>query len=328
MRGADGPMKLIGLHHVTAVSARIRENREFYTGLLGLRLVKRTVNQDDVSAYHLFYADGAGSPGTDMTFFDWDLPRERRGTRSIARTGFRVRNGDDVEWWRRRLADAGVPVGTPEERDGRVTLQFEDPEGQRLMLVADGGRGEDPVPWPGSPVPDGRQLRGLGPIVLSVPSLDDTATVLTEVMNLERIRQYSAPGATAGSDQAAVHVFSMAGDGPHAEVHVAVESGLPPARPGAGGVHHVAFRTPDEEEYRGWVDRLRSLRVPNSGPVDRFYFRSLYFREPSGILFEIATDGPGFAVDEEADHLGEGLALPPFLEPRRNEIEAELAPID
>jgi glyoxalase family protein len=321
-------MNLTGLHHLTAVSARIRDNYRFYTEVMGLRLVKRSVNQDDVRAYHLFYADAVGSPGTDLTFFDWDMPPESRGTRSIARTGLRIKDGESLAWWHERLRVEGLQVAEPYTLDGRDTLDFEDPEGQRLRLVVDGGRGDDPAPWDEGPVPKAHQIRGLGPVVLSVPDASDTERVLTRVMNLEHDRSYRAKGTVEGAPDAEYRVYRMAGEGPHAELHVAVEPELAPARLGAGGVHHVAFRTPNDEEYQGWIDRLARLRIPNSGPVDRFYFKSLYFREPAGILFEIATDGPGFAVDEEPEELGRSLALPPFLEPQRAKIEDGLEPLD
>jgi glyoxalase family protein len=320
--GKDVHMDLLGIHHLTAITAVIRDNLDFYTRVLGLRLVKRSVNQDDVRAYHLFYADAVGTPGTDITFFDWPMPRERRGTHSIVRTMMRVAGPSNLEWWARRLADHDVAHEGVRERDGRATLDFEDPEGQRLALVDDGGTGASSVPWERSPVPAEHQVRGLGPIVISVPTLTPTDTVVTGVMNMAPDREYVDPGA-GGS---AVHVFRMGAGGPHAELHVAVQPDLPMARQGAGGVHHVAFRTPDSE-YEAWARRLGELGIPNSGPVDRFYFRSLYFREPNGILFEIATDGPGFAVDEDPETLGEAIALPPFLEPRRAEIEANLQPI-
>lgn len=314
-------MQLTGIHHLTAVSARIGENHRFYTRVMGMRLVKRSVNQDDVSAYHLFYADAVGTPGTDLTFFDWAVPPERRGTHSIVRTFLRVKDADSVSWWRDRLADEGVTVADPVLLDGRATLFFEDPEGQRLALVEDGGGGDEPVPWDRSPVPAERQVRGLGPIVLSVPDPGPTDRVLTGVMGMSQVRSYAQEG-----EGGEVLVYSMGEGGAHAELHLAVEPHLPVVRPGAGGVHHVAFRTPDHE-YDAWADRLNSLRIPNSGKVDRFYFRSLYFREPNGILFEIASDGPGFDADEDVESLGERLALPPFLEPRRASIEAGLKPI-
>lgn len=315
-------MQLLGIHHLTAISAEIRVNYQFYTQVMGMRLVKRSVNQDDVSAYHLFYADAAGSPGTDLTFFDWPVPPEQRGTHSIIRTSLRVTGRETLAWWQERLRKHGIE-GVLTERDGRATLDFEDPEHQRLSLVDDGGAGPEPVTWERSPVPAEHQVRGLGPVVMSVPEITNTELVLTKVMGMRPAREYTLNGA-AGPN---VHVFEMGEGGPAAELHVAVQPDLPVARQGAGGVHHVAFRTPDAE-YDAWADRLRELRVPNSGPIDRYYFRSLYFREPNGILFEIATEGPGFAVDEDEATLGESVVLPPFLEPQRERIVANLKPID
>jgi glyoxalase family protein len=315
-------MQLTGIHHLTAITADARGNRKFYTDTLGMRLVKKTVNQDDVSAYHLFYADGRATPGTDVTFFDWPIDRERRGTRSIVRTGLRVAGEESLRWWAGRLREHGVTHGEIVERDGRMTLDFEDPEGQRLGLVADESR-EGSHPWAKSPVPEEHQIRGLGPITISVPALEPTDAVLTALMGMRHAREY----APTGPGGPTVHAYEMGPGGPAAELHVAVEPGLPVARQGAGGVHHVAFRTPTFEEYDAWAERLNQARVPSSGPVDRYYFRSLYFREPSGILFEIATDGPGFTADEPLETLGEHLALPPFLEPQRAAIEAGLKAI-
>ena len=315
-------MQLLGIHHLTAISARIRDNHQFYTRTLGMRLVKRSVNQDDVSAYHLFYADAVGSPGSDLTFFDWPVPHEVRGTRSITRTHLRVAGMEALTWWRARFGEHGVTSGEIVERDGRFVLDFEDPEGQRLALVDDGGTGEG-HPWDRSPVPSEHQIRGLGPIVISVPDLERTDIVLQRVMGLVPVREYPHPD----HPEHVVHVYQMGVGGPGAELHVAVQANLPPARQGAGGVHHVAFRSPDAD-YDAWADHLNTAGVPNSGKVDRFWFRSLYFREPNGILFEIATDGPGFAVDEDPATLGETVVLPPFLEAHRKEIVAHLKPID
>ena len=309
-------MQLGGIHHLTAVTADAARNFRFYTGPLGMRLVKKSVNQDDVSAYHLFYADGDASPGCDLTFFDWPAPRERRGTRSIVRTGLRVPGEQSLEWWARRLKDNGITAGVMGKRDGRSIIDFEDFEGQRLTLVADGGP-KEAVAWDRSPVPAEHQIIGLGPITISVPELKATERVLVDLMNMKRVREYAL-------DAVKVHVFEMGPAGPGAELHVAVEPAASPGRQGAGGVHHVAFRVPDDEAYEAWEQRLADHGMPSSGPVDRYYFRSLYFREPGGVLFELATDGPGFAVDEPKDSLGEKLALPPFLEGRRKEIEAGL----
>ena len=315
-------MDLSGIHHLTAVSASIRQNHLFYTRTLGMRLVKRSVNQDDPTAYHLFYADAKGTPGTDLTFFDWPVPREQRGTRSIVRTHLRVAGAGTLDWWKAYLAEKSVPTGEVVERDGRLTLDLEDFEGQRLSLVDDGGAGEA-HPWAASSVPVTRQIRGLGPIVMSVTALAPTDAVLQKALGMRPVRTY----ALAENARHTVHVYEMGPGGPAAELHVAVQPDLPVTSPGAGGVHHVAFRTPDAD-YDAWAERLNALRIPNSGKVDRYWFRSLYFREPNGILFEIATDGPGFAVDENAETLGESVVLPPFLEPRRASIVAALKPID
>jgi glyoxalase family protein len=316
-------MNLIGIHHLTAISAKIQENYRFYTQTLGMRLVKRSVNQDDTSAYHLFYADAKATPGSDLTFFDWPLPREQRGTRAITRTHLRVVGLEALRWWEARLRGHGVAVGAIAEHDGRLTLHFEDPEGQRLALIDDGGVGEA-HPWDRSPVPAGCQVRGLGPIMLSVPTLAPTDAILQRVLNMRPVREYPHPKRAKDT----VHVYEMAEGGVHAELHVAVQPDLPPASQGAGGVHHVAFRTPTFEEHAAWVERLAELRIPNSGLVDRYYFRSLYFREPNGILFEIASDGPGFAVDEDEASLGERVALPPFLEGQRAAIVSRLKPLE
>lgn len=330
-------MHLAGFHHLTAVTADAARNHHFYTEVLGLRLVKKTVNQDDVSAYHLFYADGRATPGTDLTFFGWPVPRERRGTQSIVRTGLRVGGENHLDWWHKRFVGQGVIHAPAMQRDGRTTLDFEDFEGQRLSLVVDVSGVSHP--WGRSSVPAEYQIRGLGPVTISVPDLRATDSILTTVMNMSHSREYDTG---SNGSTARVHVYNMvggppagavqagsagSGNGAAAELHVAIEPGARPARSGAGGVHHVAFRTPTYAEYEAWCERLQKLGIPSSGPVNRFYFRSLYFREPNGILFEIATDEPGFTADEPLDALGERLALPPFLESRRAEIEAGLKPL-
>ena len=309
-----------GIHHLTAITADAPGNVRFYTQVLGLRLVKKTVNQDDTSAYHLFYGDGAASPGSDITFFDWPAPRETRGTRAIVRTAFRVAEAS-LGWWQERLK--GMKIETVAvDRGGRPALAFEDKEGQRLELVAD-APGAEAHPWDRSPVPAEHQLRGLGPITLSVPQLETTSRVLTAVMNMREAGSY----ASRDHGDAETHVFSMGPGGPAAELHVIVEPRAMPAQQGAGGVHHVAFRTPDYQGLAEWTRRVGALHIPSSGEVERYYFRSLYFREPNGILFEIATDIPGFTADEPLETLGEKLSLPPFLEPRRADIERRLKPI-
>lgn len=318
----DTPMslQLTGIHHLTAIAADAPGNVRFYTDLLGLRLIKKTVNQDDVTAYHLFYGDGEARPGTDLTFFDFQIPRERRGTRSITSTGLRVDSEETLGWWRDRLSNRDVTHGNITEIDGRPSLTVEDPEGQRLMLVATDSA-EPAAPWERSSVPAEHQIRGLGPIILSVARLVSTERVLTELMNMRKSRTYQ------GANGLDFHVFEMGEGGAAAELHVVEEAGAPAAMQGAGGVHHVAFRTPDVETMHRWTQHLTEVGIRHSGEVERYYFRSLYFREPNGILFEIATDGPGFTADEPLESLGERLALPPFLEGRRAEIEAGLRPL-
>jgi glyoxalase family protein len=319
-------MQLGGLHHVTAVTTEASENVAFYTEVLGLRLVKKTVNQDDVSAYHLFYGDEIGRPGTEITFFDWPHLRiapNHAGVGEISATELRVTGRDALEFWSERHADLGVPHGEIEERDGRGFIAFTDPEGQRLRLVDDGGAESSVpggVPWEGSPVPREAGIRGLGAVELTVQDLEPTAWVLTEVLGFRRVGEYAQGGER-------VVDFEVGPGGPGAEVRVVEKPGAPRAHLGRGGVHHVAFRTPDDEEHAEWQERIRAAGLGVTPRIDRYYFRSIYFREPGGVLFEIATDGPGFTADEDAAHLGEKLSLPPFLEGRREEIEARLEPI-
>lgn len=288
-------MELTGLHHVTAVTARASDNLKYYTETLGLRLVKKTVNQDDVSAYHLFYADADGRPGTEVTFFDWaDSPPNRAGTREIAQIGLRVANRDALSWWKDRIDGRLTSIA------GRDVVTFSDPEGQRLALF-DGGDDSDAM-----------GIQGLGPVTLVVEEAEPTAAILTGVMGFRVVAR-----------EGSLVVFKS-GVG---EVHVEERPDLRAARPGAGGVHHVAFRTPNAQEQLAWQSKLHAAGVATSGVIDRYYFKSLYFRVPSGILFEIATDGPGFAVDESPATMGQRLSLPPFLEPRRAAIEAGLRPL-
>jgi len=314
-------LELDGIHHLTAVTAQASKNLAFYTKTLGMRLIKKTVNQDDTTAYHLFYGDGVASPGADLTFFDFPAAREQRGNHTVSRTGLRVGNEDSLRWWKEHLQTSNVGTSAIKERNGRLSLDFEDFEGQRFRMVID--EANTVIPWRKSPVPEERQIIGLGPISLAVPRLDRTEAVLTQVMNMRKVRHYPAANGVAET-----HVFEMGPGGPGAELHVVVDPSQPMARPGAGGVHHVAFRTPDQDSLRQWIDRVTRAGLRSSGEVERYYFTSLYFREPNGILFEIATDVPGFTADEPLETLGESLSLPPFLEGRRASIEAGLKPLD
>ena len=316
-------MELTGMHHVTAVSGDARANVDFYTRVLGLRLVKKTVNQDVISTYHLFFGDEVGHPGTEMTFFEWpDVPRHVPGAGDISAVSFVVPDRAALGWWQKHFQAEGVQHGEIGEWSGRPTLAFADGEGQRLELVA--GTREGTTPWQQSPVPEEVAIRGLGPVRLTVARPEPTIELLTRVLGFHQVREYQLPTDSTRP----VAVFETAHGGPDAEVHVQVLPAARHAHVGIGGVHHVAFRTPNEEEHRAWQERLARAGVGPTPVIDRYYFRSIYFREPGGVLFEIATDGPGFTADEDLQHLGEALSLPPFLEPRRAEIESVLPPLE
>jgi len=311
---------LPGMHHITAVTADAPMNLRFYTRILGMRLVKKTVNQDDVSAYHLFYADAVGSPGTEVTFFDWPhLPPHRPGHGEVARIALRVGSRAALDWWSEWLQSHGVPGIERGSYAGQDALFFADFEGQRLALVDDGSV-PGGQPWERSPVPVQYQIKGIFAVTLVVRTLEPTARVLTDVLGF-RLRAEES-----GTPRSAL--FETGPGGPGALVLVEERPDAPRAQLGAGGVHHVAFRVPDDATHRAWRERIARAGLPVTPQIDRFYFRSLYFREPGGILYELATDGPGFAVDEDPEHLGEKLSLPPFLEPRRAEIEAKLRPLE
>jgi len=317
-------MQLDGLHHVTAVSGTISNNVKFYTQVLGLRLVKKSVNQDDVSAYHLFYADKVGTPGTDMTFFDWPhIGPNVRGTDSIAGTAFRVSGRAAIEFWMERFLEFGVSYGEITQFEGRTILPFEDPEGQRLYLVDDQGSAFDGEIWQQADIPEKYALRGFYSIILSMPSAQELGQIFTQILNFIELRRGTW---IEGNAEAVIYSTNQQG-GPGTEVWLLEQPLEPRARLGAGGTHHVAFRVKDVETEKLWRQRLVENGLHVSHVIDRFWFRSIYFRVSNGILFEIATDGPGFAIDEDLEKLGEKLVLPPFLEDRRREIEAGLTPI-
>ena len=307
---------LLGLHHVTAVTGDAAANVAFYTRVLGLRLVKKTVNQDDVTAYHLFYGDEDGSPGTELTFFHWSrAPRHRAGPGTIERIALAVADRAALVWWSEHLRNRGIPCGEIRDLSGRASLELEDPEGQRLELVAAPeavdrfGR-----PWSASPVPPEVAVRGLYGVTLATAAIGATLERLTHLLGFRAF-----PGAAT--------TLHLDPGGAGTEVRL-VETRAGAGAVGIGGVHHLALRARDASAQERWRDRLDAARVPHSGIVDRHYFRSLYFHEPGGVLLEIATDGPGFATDEPLAQLGTRLALPPFLEPRRAAIEAALPPLE
>ncbi|KAA6453179.1 ring-cleaving dioxygenase [Bacillus swezeyi] len=316
-------MKVNGIHHVSALTANAQKNVDFYVKGLGMKLVKKSVNQDDPTMYHLFYGDEVATPGSDLTFFEIPmLARRVEGTNCISSVSLRVPGEEALGFWQKRLDELGVVQSRMTQRAGRSILRFLDHEGQNIILAADEKGKDDGVPVKNSAIPEEYAIRGLGPVELSVPDAQPTTDVLTDILGFKRIAEEKLEG----TDQELI-IFESGAGGAATEVHVAETKGLRRERPGKGSVHHVAFRVKDEEELQKWYENISSHGFTNSGIVERYYFKALYFREPNGILFELSTDGPGFAVDEGIDELGQSLALPPYLENRRKEIEARLKPI-
>jgi glyoxalase family protein len=303
-----------GLHHVTCIAGDPAENLAFYNRVLGMRLVKRTVNQDAPDTYHLFYADAAGSPGTDLTFFPWPhLPPGRNGAGLAVEVALAVPAGS-LDFWSRHLRERAVEVRASEQRFGERVLPLADVHGLQLALVEVKDR--EFVPWAASPVPVDRQIRGLHSVRQVVRALTPTRELLVDLMGLR-------PVATEGEWQR----FASREGGSGTFVDIAERPQAPRGEWGTGAVHHVAWRVEDSAEEM----ELRETLVPSghrpTPQIDRFWFKSVYFREPGGTLYELATEGPGFAVDEDPNRLGESLILPPWLEPRRAEIVAQLPPL-
>lgn len=305
-----------GIHHVTAIAGNAQENLNFYVGVMGLRLVKKSINQDAPNTYHLFYADGAGTPGTDLTFFPWpNMGPGRLGLGLTIEVPFAVPMGS-LPYWQERFEKKRVAFGKVETRFGEKVLPFKDSHGLQLALVETDDERQF-VPWEGSPVPPARQLRGMHTVRLWERDLKPTATLLIEAMGFEHLG--------AESDW---HRYGVDGGASGKLIEV---KELPEERGGqwgTGSVHHVAWRMKDSEEEIALRDIIVEMGLGPTPPIDRFWFKSVYFEEPGGALFELATDGPGFSRDEEIEHLGERLVLPPWLEPRRREIEAALPPLE
>ncbi len=305
----------LGIHHVTAIATDPQRNLDFYVGVLGLRLVKRTVNFDDPSAYHFYYGDALGRPGTLVTFFTWPhAPPGETGTGMAAEVSFAI-GPTSVPFWLERLRDHGIEHDIPELRFGEVTIRLRDPDGLQLSLVAH-PVAEEPTPRADGTVPARHSIAGIHGVILEENDLDRTIDLLTGVLGFHStasdgdLRRLEITSAELGTI-----------------VHVRRHLRTSPGRVGAGSIHHVAWRTPDSStQDRARVTLLsRGLQV--TAPLDRRYFRSIYFREPGGVLFEIATDPPGFTVDEPITALGQELQLPPWLEDRRDLIERHLPPV-
>ena len=301
-----------GIHHITAIAGDARENLAFYTDVLGMRLVKKSVNQDDPGTYHLFYADAEGHPGTDLTFFPWaDMPRGRKGAGLSVEVPLAVPSGS-LDYWAERLERYGVEFAPVEIRFGERTLPLIDPHGLDLSLV-ETADSRLFTPWKESPVPVEQQIRGLHAARLWERNLATTASFLTDVLGFERL----------GEDEGWVR-FGVQGGGSGKIVDIQEVPDPQRGQWGVGSVHHIAWRLPDEQEQIALREQIVKAGGHPTGVIDRFWFKSVYFREPGGVLFELATDGPGFALDENPEHLGEQLILPPWLEPHRSKIEAAL----
>jgi glyoxalase family protein len=300
---------------VTAIAGDAQENADFYVGVLGLRLVKKSVNQDATNTYHLFYADANGTPGTDLTFFPWpEAGPGRAGIGLAMEVSFSVPKGS-LSFWKERLTAHGVAMEPVTTRFGEPVLEFADPHGLRLAFVETTSPIET-APWEGSPVPVAHQIRGMHAVRLWERSLQGTEALLDTL------------GFAFLAEESGWRRFGVDGGGAGRIVDVKALPSEPRGFWGTGSIHHVAWRVHDAAEQGGVRAAVEAAGHRPTPVVDRFWFESVYFKEPGGVLFELATDGPGFARDESPEHLGERLILPPWLEPRRAEIEASLPPID
>ncbi|PIC86854.1 ring-cleaving dioxygenase [Sporosarcina sp. P20a] len=310
--------ELLGIHHVTAMTDNAMRNYEFFTNVLGMRLVKKTVNQDDIHTYHTFFADDMGSPGTDMTFFDFpNNPKGTPGTNSISRTGLRVPNDAALEYYLERFKEFGVENDGIQELFGKKVLPFEEADGQKYQLFSDeNNEGVAPgTPWKNGPVPEEHAIYGLGPIEITVSYFKDFKKMLTEVYGMKPILE-----------EENVTLFDV-GEGGNGGQIILRNDDTTQGSQGYGQVHHVSFRVKDHEAIKNWEAKYDAMGMQHSGHVDRFYFEALYTRV-GHILIELSTDGPGFMTDEPYETLGESLSLPPFLEPKREYIESQIRPFD
>lgn len=308
----DVKARVFGIHHVTAIAGDARENLRFYTQVLGMRLVKKSVNQDSPGTYHLFFADRVGTPGTDLTFFPWpEMRPARRGAGQIVEVPMAI-PAASTDYWKNRLEEHGVELTATEERFSETAMLFDDPHGLALSLVATVG--ERPFEaWDGSPVPREHQIRGMHSVRSWVRDLEPTSDLLTDRMGFSYV-----------GEEDGWHRFAADGERPGQYIDIRVDPNAQMGAWGVGGVHHVAWRVPDDDAELQVREQVLEGGLGPTPPIDRFWFKSVYFKEPGGVLFELATDGPGFGRDEAMDALGDKLILPPWLEPKRDAIEAAL----
>lgn len=309
--------RVSGIHHITCIAGDPQRNLDFYAGTLGLRLVKRSVNQDDPATYHLFYADAEGRPGTDITFFPWPGGRRgRQGTGQATEVAFAV-PPESLEAWQERLTEASVRIDGPTKRFGDDVLTFQDPDGLPLALVADPQAHQRPfTPWEPGPVPSDEQIRGFHAARVLERDLQATTEVATDVLGLELVDEEEGWQRYQGSDP----------NGGLLEVRA--NENAPRGTGGLGTVHHVAWNAGDQQAEGELRERAIQAGLSPTEFIDRFWFTSVYFREPGGVLFELATEEPGFTADEPLESLGERLVLPPWLEEDREKIEGILPELE
>ncbi|MBJ7993148.1 ring-cleaving dioxygenase [Bacillus mycoides] len=308
-----------GHHHISMVTKNAKTNNNFYRDVLGLRRVKKTVNQDNPFMYHLFYGDLTGSAGTELSFFEMpNVGRTIRGTNAITQIGLLVPSIESLTFWKRRFESLQVAHGEITTYAGRDALHFEDPDGLRLVLL---NNKDEEVPkywtaWDESSVEQNHRILGMGTVEMTVRSLNKLSKTLTGLFSYKEVSRSDDQG-----------IYQSIDGQSFGEILVKQQDGES-ERPGKGSIHHLAIRVKNDEELSYWNEAVKDKGFQSTGIIDRFYFKSLYFRESNGILFEIATDGPGFTVDSAVEELGKELDLPPFLEERRQEIEEKLIPLN
>ena len=316
-------MKTKGIHHITAITGDLQRNVDFYVGLLGLRLAKRTVIQEEPSTYHLFYGDRVGSVGTGITFFDWPhVGKDRAGARNVVRTVYAVKDDEALAWWQERLTRGGVALQAQPDFAGRNSLHFTDPDGQRLGIVA-AGMFAGYAHWAANVASPQNALQALHSVTLGVDQLEPTVRFLSDVFGYAEIKAFQSPEANEGQAIA----LQVAAGGVGKELVAVERTETQPGLRGTGSIHHVALTIDPNDTIEAWHERLVATGLKVSEIMRRYYFDSVYVRIPGGILFELATEtGPGLVADEPVETLGEALTLPPFLEGQRAEIEAQLKP--
>lgn len=310
------PQGATGLHHVTAIASDPRRNLDFYAGVLGLRLVKRTVNFDDPGTYHLYYGDAAGQPGTILTFFPWQgIDRGRAGSGQAVEVAFAIPQAS-FGWWTTHLVHCGIPYEGPSDRFGERVLFLKDPDGMMIELVATPGHSRPDQEWEGATIPAEHRILRIHTVTLWLDGYEKSADLLTGKLGFHKV-----------AEEGSRFRYAAGEGGPGAQVDLRCTPEFWTGRMGTGSVHHVAWRVPDDAAQTQLRTMLAGGGIDITPVLDRQYFRSVYFREPGGVLFEIATDPPGFAVDETFELLGTALKLPPWLEGQRAAIEQRLPPL-